>query len=107
MAESTQIIIGILSLVIVVILTMMGTGWWTKKMCLAIMRELEARDAVSEASAVELAYAKVDYFKIGYRDYRPKALEMLLLSEVVCRTSDGRYYLNQEKTTVIRQEEKK
>lgn len=105
MAESTQIIIGILSLVIVVILAMLGTGWWTKRMCLAIMRELESRGAFSVASAVALPYDKVDYFRIGYRDYRPKALEMLLVSEAIYRTPDGRYYLNKDKAEDARREE--
>jgi hypothetical protein len=101
MPESTQIILGMLALLIVLILAMLGTGWWTKKICLAIMRELETKGAVNEAKAVALQYDKSEYFKIGYRDYRPKALEMLVISEAVCRTEDGRYYLNQEKAKAI------
>lgn len=101
MAESAQIIIGICALVIVYILAMLGTGWWTKQVSLAIMKELEDRGAVNVATAVDLPYDKVTYFKVGYRDYRPKALEMLILSEVVCRTFHGRYYLNKEKAAEI------
>jgi len=106
-AESTQIMIGVLSLILVVVLAMLGTGWWIKKMCLAIINELEARGALSEARAVELPYHKTDYFRIGYRDYRPKALEMLLLGGIVCRTSDGRYYLNQDKAALMKGKEKR
>ncbi len=101
MPESAQIIIGILALAIVLILAMLGTGWWTKKICLAIMRDLEKKGAVNEAKAVVLPYDKTEYFKIGYRDYRPKALEMLIITEAVCRTADGRYYLNQEKAKAM------
>jgi len=106
MPESAQLIIGLLSLAIVFILAMLGTGWWTKKMSLAIMRELKVKGALNEASAVELPYDQVNYFKIGYRDYRPKALEMLVLSEVVCRTEDGRYYLNENEAEAILKDDK-
>jgi hypothetical protein len=97
MPESMQITIGILALLVVYFLAMLGTGWWTKQICLSIIRELEDKGAVNAGSAVDLPYAKVNYFKIGYRDYRPKALETLILSEVVCKTFQGRYYLSKEK----------
>lgn len=97
MPESMQITIGILALLAVYLLVMLGTGWWTKQICLSIIRELEDKGALNGSTAVDLPYAKVNYFKIGYRDYRPKALETLVLSEVVCKTFQGRYYLNKEK----------
>lgn len=101
MPESIQIIIGILSVLIVYLLVMLGTGWWTKRICLTIIKELEEREAVDASSAVALPYDKSINFKIGYRDYRPKALESLVLSEVVCKTFNGRYYLNKEKMAEI------
>src|SRR4030065_56396 len=79
MPESMQIVIGISAVLVVYLLAMLGTGWWTKQICLAIIRELEEKGAVDAISAVDLPYTKVNYIKIGYRDYRPKALEMLLL----------------------------
>lgn len=97
MPESMQITIGILALLAVYLLVMLGTGWWTKQICLSIIRELEDKGALNASTAVDLPYAKVNHFKIGYRDYRPKALETLVLSEVVCKTFQGRYYLNKEK----------
>lgn len=102
MPESAQIIIGIFAIVIVYLLAMLGTGWWTKQVCLAMMKELEDRGALNAATAVELPYDKINYFKVGYRDYRPKALEMLILSEVVCKTFDGRYYVNKEKAAEMK-----
>jgi hypothetical protein len=102
MPESMQIIIGIFAVLVVYLLAMLGTGWWTKQMCLNIIRELEDKGAVNATTAVDLPYDKVNYFKIGYRDYRPKALEMLILSEVVCKTFQGRYYLNKEKAAEMK-----
>ncbi len=97
MSESMQIIIGIFAMLVIYLLAMLGTGWWTKQVSLAIMKELEDRGAINAATAVDLPYDKINYFKVGYRDYRPKALEMLILSEVVCKTFQGGYYLNKEK----------
>lgn len=102
MPESMQIVIGIIALLLVYLLAMLGTGWWTKQICLTIIRELEKKGAVDAASAVDLPYAKINYITIGYRDYRPKALEMLVLSEVVYKTLPGRYYLNMERAVEMK-----
>jgi hypothetical protein len=105
MPESMQIIIGIFAVLVVYLLAMLGTGWWTKQISLAIMKELEDRGAINATTAVDLPYDKINYFKVGYRDYRPKALEMLILSEVVCKTFQGGYYLNKEKVVQIQHKE--
>ncbi len=105
MPESMQITIGIFAVLVVYLLAMLGTGWWTKQVSLAIMKELEDRGAINAAAAVDLPYDKINYFKVGYRDYRPKALEMLILSEVVCKTFHGRYYLNKEKAAELQNKE--
>jgi hypothetical protein len=97
MPESMQILIGITCVCLVSVLAMLGTGWWTKRICLSIIRELEEKGAINAKTAVSLPYDKVNYFKIGYRDYRPKALESLIISEIVIKTFDGQYYLNKEK----------
>jgi hypothetical protein len=102
MMESMQIIIGILAVLIVYILCMLGTGWWTRRVCLEIIRELEEKGALNASAAVALPYDKVKYFKIGYRDYRPKVLESLVMSEVVCRTFSGQYYLNKDKLSELK-----
>ncbi len=102
MPESMQIVIGISAVLIVYLLVMLGTGWWTKKICLAIIRELEEKGAFDAISAVDLPYAKTNFIKIGYRDYRPKALEMLMLSEVVYKTLSDRYYLDTEKAAKMK-----
>lgn len=97
MPESMQIIISVVIILIVCILAMLGTGWWTKRVCLKIIKELETKGAINTTTAVSLPYANSTLFKIGYRDYRPKALESLILSEVACKTSSSQYYLNKEK----------
>jgi len=97
MPESMQIVISVVIILIVYILTLIGTGWWTRRVCLRIIKELEAKGAINATTAVSLPYDKSSLFKFGYRDYRPKALESLVMGEVVCRTFNGQYYLNKEK----------
>lgn len=102
MPESVQIIISIVIILIVYLLTMLGTGWWTRRICLRIIKELEDKGAINATTAVSLPYAKTTFFKFGYRDYRPKALESLVMSEVVCKTFNGQYYLDKEKMTELK-----
>lgn len=97
MPEAVQIAIGFLAVTIVYILTMLGRNWWTRRICLTIIKELEEKGAYNERSAVTLPYDKTNIFQVGYRDYRPKALESLILSNLVIRTSNGQYYLDKDK----------
>jgi hypothetical protein len=54
MPESLQIIIGILVVLIVYILCMLDTGWWTRHVCPDIIRELEGKRALNAPAAVAL-----------------------------------------------------
>jgi len=98
MSETLQIIFSIGILVIIWVLAMLGTGWWTSKIGQRIVKELEGKGAFDEKTAVTLPYEKVNHLRIGYRDYRPKALELLVTHDAVIRTADGRYYLNRLRT---------
>ena len=88
-----QIIFGIFFLVGVYILTRYGVTWRIRRASLFIIRELEKRNALDPESAVELPYGKKDLFKIGVRDFRPRALESLIHDGVLGKTKDGMYYL--------------
>ena len=107
MPESIQIVIGILVLIVVYVLTMIGVSWWTRRICLRIIAELEEKGAYNATTAVTLPYEKVNYFNIGYRDYRPRALHSLMANEIVIRTFSGQYYLNKEKLAAIKNSEVK
>jgi len=48
---------------------------------------------VNPASAVDLPYASKSLFRMGSRDYRPKALEHLAMKQIIGITATGRYYL--------------
>lgn len=97
MPESVQIIISIIVVLIVYLLTMIATGWWTRRVAIKIIKELESKGAVNASTAVSLPYAKAKLLNFGYRDYRPKALEGLVMNGIVCKTFNDQFYLDKEK----------
>ncbi len=93
MPEFVQIILGLIFLVVVYILTRIGVARRIRNTAIRITKDLERQEAYDPGSAVELPFAKANYFRIGLRDYRPKALESLIQGAIVGRTEDGKCYL--------------
>ncbi|MFZ0447692.1 MAG: hypothetical protein WAL98_00490 [Desulfatiglandaceae bacterium] len=93
MSENMQIILAIFFLVGVYILTRYGITWRIRRASLFIIRDLEKRKALDPESAVELPYGKKELFKVGIRDYKPRALESLIHDGVLGKTENGMYYL--------------
>lgn len=93
MSEFVQIIFGILFLLIVFIVTRIGIARKVRRTATLIIKDLERREAFDPGSAAELPYGKQQYFRIGLRDYRPKALEALVQGGIVGKAENGRYYL--------------
>jgi hypothetical protein len=95
MPEFVQIILGIIFLIVVFVLTRIGIARKIRRTATLIIKDLERREAFDPGSAAELPYARSQYFRIGVRDYRPKALESLIQGGVVGRTENGKYYLKE------------
>jgi len=95
MSETSQIITGILLLILIFILTRRVSAWRIKRAIVGVIRDLESQRAVDPSSAVMLPYAKTRLLRFGARDFRPKAVEYLVSSGVVGLTEDGRYYLKE------------
>ena len=95
MAEFLQIVVGIIFLAVVFILTRYGIANRIRRTATLIMRDLERQEAFDPGSAVELPYAKPQYFRFGLRDYRPKALDSLIQAGVIGKTETDKYYLIQ------------
>ncbi len=93
MSETMQIIIGFIFLAAIYILTRYGMALRIKGASVSIIKDLEKMGATDVSSAVELPYAKSSLFRIGLRDYRPKAIESMIQSDIVGMTPDGKYYL--------------
>lgn len=61
-----------------------------------IIEDLRQKEVLDPSSAVILPYAKVSLFRFGTRNYRPKALEHLTLSNIVGLAANGKYYLKDQ-----------
>ena len=101
MSETMGIILSICILIVVYILTRKVHAWRIKRAYIHIIKHLEQQGAVETSSAVELPYAKMGLFRFGIRDYRPKALEYLIVSNIVGMTESGRYYLEDKETELF------
>ena len=95
MPEFVQIIFGIFFLAVVYVLTRYGISNRIRRTATLIMRDLERQEAFDPGSAVDLPYAKPQYFRFGLRDYRPKALESLMQSGIIGKTETDKCYLIQ------------
>ena len=93
MSETVQIIAGLILLVGVYIFTQTVVGWRIRRTSRNILRDLDYKKAIDPTTAIELPYAKRNIFKIGLRDFRPKAVAALVQADVVGMTAAGKYYL--------------
>ena len=96
MSETGQIILGICVLIIVYTFTRRVHVWRIKRAYLTIIEDLRQKEALDPSSAVKLPYASASLFRFGTRDYRPKALEYLTLSNIVGVADNGKYYLKDQ-----------
>jgi len=93
MAETGEIIIGILLLCAVIFLTRQFHAWKIKRAYLTVIEDLKRHGATTPASAKNLPYAKRSILNFGLKDHRPIALKGLITENIVGITEDGRYYI--------------
>jgi hypothetical protein len=96
MSEYGQIIIAICLLIAVYMLTRKVNAWRIKRAYMRIIKDLEKREAFDETSAIALPYVNQSIFRVGVRDFRPKALQFLVTSDIVGMTQAGKYYLKKK-----------
>ena len=93
MSETSELIIGIGILIIVITLSRRFHAWKTKRAYIFIIEDLKTQGAFDPASAVDLSYTRNAMFRIGYKDHRPTALKHLISNNIVGITTDEHYYL--------------
>ena len=104
MSETGRTIFAICILIVVYILTRKFHAWRMKQTYVLIIRDLEQKGAVDPSSAIELPYAKKGVFRIGMRDYRPKAIQFMIANNIISMTDTGKYYLKDKNVGVGRPE---
>ena len=93
MSDTTELILGIGALIVVIALTRKYHAWRFKRAFTFIIDDLKNKGAYSAHSAVDLPYAKRNLLRMGLRQHHPQALDNLILENIVAKTEDGRYYL--------------
>ncbi len=102
MSESMQIIFAICVLIAVYMLTRKVNAWRIKRAYVRIMKDLEKKEAFTPSSAIPLPYAKHGMFRVGVRDFRPKALQFLIASDIVGVTEASTYYLKEKGIEILK-----
>ncbi|MCL2669064.1 MAG: hypothetical protein FWE89_00135 [Syntrophaceae bacterium] len=64
--------------------------------CRFILNDLKRQQALTPETAVELPYCQRRLLRLGFRDYRPQALNFLVSRELVRVSPEGRFYLGDE-----------
>ncbi|MEE8415949.1 MAG: hypothetical protein V3S05_06735, partial [Desulfobacterales bacterium] len=76
--------------------------WRIKRALFMVIEDLKQKGAFDPNSAVDLLYAKTSITKtilqLKMKDFRPKAVEHLIIQHIVGMTEIDRYYLKKEKT---------
>jgi len=96
MSETTELILGIAALIVVVALTRKYHAWRFKRAFIFIIDDLKNKGAYSAHSAVDLPYTKRNLLKMGLRQHHPQALDHLVMENIVAKTEDDRFYLIQK-----------
>ena len=97
-----QLILLFIGGVVFYVLLLYVTGLGIRKYCLRIIAEMEDQKAFSASSALNLQEERGNFFRLGLANYRPKALNVLVVDKIVVKTSNGKYYLNKEKLADIK-----
>ncbi len=95
MSETVKIILMFLLTIGVFIISRLIAGWQMNKAGEFIIRDLKKKKAFDAESAAELPYCKSRMFRIGLRDYRPRAMEQLVKHGVVRMLEGERYFLSE------------
>ena len=93
MSETGRTIFAICILIVVYILTRKFHAWRMRQTYQSIVKDLEKNEALDPSSAIEFPYAKKGVFRIGTRDYRPKAIQYMIATNIIGMIDSGKYYL--------------
>ena len=96
MTETAQIILAFIVLVIVFIFTKRIQSMKIHRAFIIVIDDLKQQGALSPSTAVTLPYATRSFFRIGLRDYRPKAVSYLVHSGIVGMTENKQFYLKKD-----------
>lgn len=92
-----QILLLAASFIAIIFIFLYVGGLAVRKTCLKIIVEMEEARAFKEGRAIEIQDERKNIFRVGTKNLRPKALNLLIADGIVIKTNNGKYYLDKEK----------
>lgn len=92
-----QIILLAAVFVAIVIIFLYVGGLAVQRTCFKIIAEMEEARAFKETRAMEIQDERKNFFRMGTKNIRPKAVNLLIADGLVIKTNNGKYYLDKEK----------
>jgi hypothetical protein len=99
-----QIILLVAALIAIVVIFLYMGGLAVQKTCLKIIAEMEEARAFKESRALAIQDERKNFFRVGTKNIRPKALNLLITDGLVIKTNNGKYYLDKEKLAQAREQ---
>jgi hypothetical protein len=96
MGEKGQIVVAIILLIGVYFLSRRVQMWRMRRAYASVLKDLRARGAGDASSAVKIPYARKKIFNVGMKDFRPKAVEFLVMNDLIGRTPEDTFYLKEK-----------
>jgi hypothetical protein len=90
------LLLAVVFISIVVFFLYIG-GLAVRKTCFKIIAEMEEARAFKEGRAIDIQDERKNFFRVGTKNLRPKALSLLIADGIVIKTNNGKYYLDKEK----------
>jgi hypothetical protein len=94
MTEEIKFILALALLIGVYLLTRRVNTWRSARALKRVIQDLRQKGAFDPSSAIRLPYTSALY-SLGWRDFRPKAVQSLVMGGIIGKTLEGKYYLNE------------
>lgn len=96
-----QILMLVAVFVAIVVIILYIGGLAVRRTSLQIIAELEEGRAFKESRAMAIQDERKNFFRVGVKNIRPKALNLLMADGLVIKTGNGKYYLDKEKLAQV------
>lgn len=90
------VLLAAIFIAIVIVFLYIG-GLAVRRASLQIIAEMEAARAFKEGRAIKIQDERKNFFRVGTKNIRPRALNLLIADGLVIKTGNGKYYLDKEK----------
>jgi hypothetical protein len=92
-----QIFLLFVIFVVIVFFFLYMGGLAVRRACFQIIAEMEEARAFKESRAIYIQDERQNFFRVGTKNIRPRALNLLIADGLVIKAGNGKYYLDKEK----------